>query len=201
MQISNNFTYKALEIMIFLWLFGLGGINICYSSLNENDIFQQVMQINKTISNPLKLNFEFYKTSKLEDGTPVNLFIEKGKSNFKDGDYVWTKMIPNYASSEYKYVFEYQMDCTDNDMKGLILWLQENIGENVRGGSIDRPSWYKQEMTLTEVYEYCIKNNQKITMGYYNETGKKEAIIIIDTGSIRTRTSAEIGLVYFIYSQ
>jgi hypothetical protein len=74
------------------------------------------------------------------------------------------------------------------------------MGENVRGGSIDKPSWFKQEMTLSEVYEQCKRNGQKITMGYFNQSLKREVIIIIDTGSIKTKTSSEIGLVYIIYN-
>lgn len=170
-----------------------------YPDLNRPCILTQSVQ-SKTISDPINLYYEFSKTSKLEDGTPVNLFIEKGKRNYITGDYVWTKMVPFYASSGYRYVFEYQMDCSDNDMKALISWLQENMGENVRGGSIDKPSWFRQEMTLSEVYEQCKRNGQKITMGYFNQSLKREVIIIIDTGSIKTKTSSEIGLVYIIYN-
>ncbi len=154
-----------------------------------------------SISNPLNIDFEFYKISKSEDGTPVNLFIEKGKKGNKDGDYVLSKAVPLYASSEYKYVYEYQMNCTDLDLKALIKWLQQNMGENVKGGSIDRPSWYNHEMTLSEVFDFCKKHMQKITMGYFNESLKREAIIVIDTGSLTTKTSAEIGLVYLIYNR
>lgn len=170
-------------------------LNLSPNNSNQN------LRTKSFIANPIDLDYEFYKIAKSEDGTPGNIFVERGKKDYKDGDYVWTKMVPLYASSEFKYVFEYQMDFTDVDMKALIAWLQENIGEKVKGGSIDRPNWYNQEMTLSEVYEYCKKTRQKITMGYFNENLKREAIIIIDTGSITTKTSAEIALVYFIYNR
>lgn len=159
----------------------------------------QDLSINKTIANPINLEYEFYNISKSEDGTACNTFVEKGKKGNKDGDYVWVKMVPIYSSSGFKYAFEYQMDFKDTDFKALIKWLQDNIGENVKGGSLDRPLWYKHEMSLSEVFEYCKNNNQKITMGYLNEKLEREAIIVIDCGSITTKTSAEIGLVYLIH--
>jgi len=172
-------------------------LSINLLSINSN----QSNRVKIPITNPIDLKYEYYKISKLEDGTSANLFIEKGKKNHADGDYVWTKAVPIYASYGIKYVFEYQMDYSALDMKALIFWLQKNIGEKVKGGSIDRPYWYKQDMTLSEVFEYCKKNNEKITMGYYNESTKSMALVILDTGSITTQTSAEIGLVYIIYNQ
>lgn len=36
-------------------------------------------------------------------------------------------------------------------------------------------------------------------MGYFNETLKRGVILVFDSGSQKTKTSAEIGLVYMIY--
>jgi hypothetical protein len=191
--------YKYLIVGI-VWI-----LSVSFNNKNKDFILinlnNQGQDLSKegSIENPLKLDYEFNKISKSEDGTSVNLFVEKGRKNYIGGDYVWTKSVPFYASSEFKYVFEYQMNCSDHDLTALIKWLQENIGENVKGGSIDRPKWYYHEMTLSEVFNYCNKNKQNITMGYYNESLKREAIVVIDTGSETTKTSAEIGLVYIIY--
>lgn len=199
------------SILIFIMGFVFNAFGYINSKYERNIILRSIinsspinsnqnLRTNISIANPIDLDYEYYKIVKLEDGSSANAFIERGKKDSKDGDYVWTKMIPFYASNEIKYVFEYQMDFTDLDMKALITWLKENIGEKVKGGSIDKPNWYNDEMTLSDVFEYCKKYKQKITMAYFNESLKRLAIIVVDTGSITTNTSSEIALVYFIYN-
>jgi len=151
-----------------------------------------------SIANPIDLDYEYYKIVKLEDGSSANAFIEKGKKDYKDGDYVWSKMIPFYASHEIKYAFEYQMNFTDLDLKALITWLKENLGEKLKFASIDNPIWYNKDMTLTEIYEYCKVNKQNISLGYFSESLKRLAIIILDSGSVTTNTSSEIAIVYLL---
>lgn len=160
----------------------------------------QSTNVKRAISDPLKIEYEYSKIVKLEDGSSANAFIEKGKKNNKDGDYVWSKMIPFYASAEFKFVFEYQMNFTLSDLEALGKWLEENIGENVKVKSIDNPSWYKEDMTLGSIFKYCMNNNKNITMGYYSDSLKRMALVIFDSGSTKTNTSSEIGLVYFIYN-
>lgn len=153
-----------------------------------------------TISDPMKIEYEYYKIVKLEDGSTVNSFIERGKKDYKDGDYVWSKMIPIYASSEIKYSFEYQMDFTIANLEALGKWLQTHIGENVSVTSIDNPAWYKDDMTLGNIFNYCKTNNSNITMAYANKSLKRMAIVTFDSGSNRTKTSSEIGLVFIIFN-
>lgn len=160
----------------------------------------QTIKAKRAIPDPLKIEYEYSKVVKLEDGLSGNLFIEKGKGNNIGGNYAWSKIVPFYASSEIKYSFEYQMDFTIVDVEALSKWLEFNIGRNVKVGSIDSPSWYKNDMTLGEIYRYCENNHKNITMGYYNESLKRTALVIIDSGSEITNTRSEIGLVYFIYN-
>lgn len=154
----------------------------------------------RAIPDPLKIEYEYSKVVKLEDGSSGNLFIEKGKKNNIGGNYAWSKVVPIYASNEIKYSFEYQMDFTIDDVVELSKWLDFNIGRNVKVGSIDSPSWYKNDMTLGDIYRYCANNHKNITMGYYNESLKRTALVIIDSGSEITNTRSEIGLVYLIYN-
>jgi hypothetical protein len=167
-------------------------------SISKNS--NQIQKAKISISNPLEIEYEYSKIVKLEDGSSANAFVEKGKKDNKDGDYVWSKMIPFYASAEVKFVFEYQMNFTLSDLEALGKWLEKHIGENVKAKSIDNPSWYKEDMTLGSIFKYCRNNNKNITMGYYSDSLKRMALVIFDSGSTKTNTSSEIGLVYFIYN-
>lgn len=198
MIMKNEICLLLVVECLFIFSMKFNYIDTDFTLSNPNKP-QEILTQNGEIANPLRLEYEFYKISKSEDGTPLNAYIEKGKKDNDSGDYVWTKGVPIYASSELKYIFEYQMNFTDGDLKALIKWLQENMGEDVKGGSIDKPDWYRHDMPLSEIYKYCKMNNQNITMGYFNETLKRGVILVFDSGSQKTKTSAEIGLVYMIY--
>lgn len=157
----------------------------------------------KKISNPFKLQYDYHDQIKLEDGSAAHAYIEKGKSKSNDntGDYLWSKTVPLYASNEVKYAFEYQMDFTDSDFIALKKWLIEIMGKEVKHASPDNPSWYNREMTLTEAYEYCKQNNKNITIAFLNEAKKYMTLVVIDSGSKKTNTSAEMAIVFTVLNE
>jgi hypothetical protein len=154
-----------------------------------------------SISNPLHLDYVYYKIVKLQDGTSANMFIEKGKTDNKDGEYAWTKMVPFYASSEVKYSFEYQMHFTEMDMIALVSWLKENMHDKLKVAALDNPGWYDPQMTLIDIFRNCKIKNQNITLSFYCENPKRIVILVLDAGSEKTHTIAEIGLVYMFYNE
>ncbi|MDX9697774.1 MAG: hypothetical protein RBT49_18420 [Bacteroidales bacterium] len=157
----------------------------------------------KKISNPFNLQYDYHDQIKLEDGSAATAYIEKGKSKSANntGDYLWSKAVPLYASNEVKYTFEYQMDFTDSDFNALKEWLIEIMGTDVKHASLDNPSWYNREMTLTEVYEYCKQNNKNITIAFLNKTKKYLTLVIIDSGSKKTNTSAEMAILFTVLNK
>ena len=120
------------------------------SMINDNDIITK-----KSISDPLELKYDFIKVGKLDDGISAYMYLEKGITTSKDGDYAWSKCIPLYASNEIKSTYEYQMDFTDEDFEALYEWLHKMIGKKAQIKSIDNPIWYKEEMNLRDIYNYC----------------------------------------------
>ena len=62
------------------------------------------------ISNPLTLNYDYDTIRQVDDGSKYHTYIEKGKIDDGSGDYIWSKMVPLYASqSDAAQGYEYQM--------------------------------------------------------------------------------------------
>ena len=161
---------------------------------------QKKSNLTKKISNPLNLEYIFLEEFKLEDGERANGFVEKGKNHkeSKTGDYIWTKTIPINKSHKAKYGYEYQMDFTHSDVIATKNWLNEVMGSKYKRGSFDNPNWYNKDMTLIEIYEYSKKHNKNIILGFYSKSKNLLTQMIIDSGSKKLNTTAEIALVFSV---
>lgn len=149
---------------------------------NVNDNNQQLnqpdsMSLVKTIENPLILKYNYWKKVKLEDGESAEVFIEEGKINDSSRNYIWSKTIPLSPSSEVKYLFEYQMACSDQDFKLLETWIAQNMGTNLATGTTEKTNWYTKGMSLSEVYGYCKENQTDFSIILYNKADEKMATI------------------------
>lgn len=152
------------------------------------------------ISNPISLEYEFIRTAKAEDGTAISIYIQKGVDTLKktSGDYFWLKSVPFYASETFQYVFEYQMDFKESDLDNINSWLKDVMGSKIEQKSIDNPFWYNDKMTITEIFNYCKSNNEKITIALLAREKGYLTHIVFDTGSAITKTSPEIAIVFFV---
>jgi hypothetical protein len=176
-------------------------INSCTQQNKSNNIINENETMNNEfIPDPLDLEYEFIKVGKLDDGSSANMYLQKGIKPSKDGDYGWSKCVPLYASNEIKSVYEYQMEFTDKDFQALYSWLQKMIGNKAQIKSLDTPKWYKENMKLKDIYNYCKINNENITMIYYNKKMNRLALVILDSGSEKTKTLPEIAIVLTIFN-
>jgi len=155
--------------------------------LNRIEISQE------EIPNPLELEYEYLSIIKADDGKKFHSYVQKGYSDNEDGDYCWSKMVPLYASqSDAVEAYEYQMDFSETDVRKLHNWIFKNMGENLRAGAIDAPPGFKGELSLSVIYDYCVKHKSNFILGIGNKEEKKLLNIIFDFGE------NEIGVVYFI---
>lgn len=145
------------------------------------------------IQNPERLSFEFIELRTLEDGTQVNAFKERGKTS-KDGDYIWTKMKPLYASDEIEFAYEYQMDLTLRDVQNIQKFMDQNFDTEFLQRPFQNKSWYKENMPLNDIYSQVITRKVNFTIVYYSRETKDMLSVIFDAGS--SYSSSEIGFVW-----
>lgn len=161
-------------------------------------IFILQISFSQSILDPKVLEYEFYDVVTADDGTKMHAYIAKNNKPNKDGDYGWSKAIPIYSGHGVEVVYEYQMNFTDIDYKFLKEFLINELGTSVIAKSWDNPLWYNDDMSLTEIYNYCKNNSVNITL-LHSSVKNENMLIKFDIGS--SYIDGEITLIYMFLKE
>jgi len=164
-----------------------------------NLFFSQVI-FSQTIPDPTVLEYTYEGVEKDEAGTKHMMYIEKNHPPNSEGDYGWGKIVPFYSSNDITKSYEYQLDFSDKDFDLVKKWLIKTFGYKINAISWDNPSWYNDDMSLTESYKYCKKYNSDITIAYRSERYKDRMIVVvIESGS--RNSQGGLAILYFFLNR
>ena len=136
----------------------------------------------------------------MSDGQSVLLYIAKNNKPNSDGDYGWSKSVPLDKNYHAKVAYEYQLDFNKKSFDNLKTWLKKTLGEenvfgvafdfkNAEKGLYETPaSWYNNDMSLTDVYNYCKNTNDSTIMIWGRRDLQSQLISIIFNPDVNEMT-------------